>query len=83
MAGFNTSRSNIKNRTLEIQKTDNYENYFVPSPNAASHTTWFTFPSNINPLSIHIIDKLGRIVKFITPQEPNIRSVKIDTENNQ
>ena len=78
-ATVNTTRSNIKNRVGSgIFYSAKKEVGIVIAPNPASKFITVTIPLDITFSSIQILDNLGRIVKNISTENLNNKSLAID-----
>jgi hypothetical protein len=62
LSGFNTSKSNIKNKSVGVKENDGFNSGLKIFPNPASKTVSIKFYKDVNNAKLNLIDALGRIV---------------------
>ncbi len=78
MAGFNTSRSNVKNKSVGVKAVSMHASKIILLPNPASNFVQVLNTSQEKISSIHIIDNLGRVVMLLNNFNREKDAISID-----
>ncbi len=78
VAGYSSSRSNIKNRTVGIQENQNWDSKIILAPNPASNFIRVTNQTEQKINSIRISDNIGRVVLFVDTKNTKTDKMEVN-----